>query len=76
MVFLPLSDLSISMHAGSEMDDGTHLRTKKQAILTEILRTGFVAGLFPVVQACDLWEGELSGFSVPFRSEHINVCRQ
>ena len=76
MVFLSLSDLSISMHAGSEMDDGTHLRTKKQAILTEILRTGFVAGLFPAVQACDLREEELSGFSVPFRSEHINVCRQ
>ena len=64
------------MCAGSEMDDGTHLRTKKQAILTEILQTRFVAGLFPAVQACDLWEEELSGFSVPFRSEHINVCRQ
>ncbi len=64
------------MCAGSEMDDGTHLQTKKQAILTEILRIGFVACLYPAVQACDLGEGELSGFSVPFRSEHINVYRQ
>ncbi len=47
MVFLSLSDLSISMRAGSEMDDGTHLRTKKQAILTEILQIGFVTGLLP-----------------------------
>ena len=76
MVFLSLSNLSISMRADSDKDDGTHLGTKKQAIFAEILRTGFVAGLFPAVQACDLREEELSGFSVPFRSEHINVCRQ
>ncbi len=76
MVFLSLSDLSISMCAGSDMDYGTHLQTKKQAIFTEILQIGFVAGLCPAVQALDLREGELSGFSVPFRSEHINVCRR
>ena len=47
MVFLSLSDLSISMHADSDKDDGTHLGTKKQAIFAEILRTGFAAGLLP-----------------------------
>ena len=47
MVFLSLSDLSISMCAGSDMDYGTHLRTRKQAIFTEILQIGFVTGLLP-----------------------------
>ena len=29
------------------MDHGTHLRTRKQAIFTEILQIGFVTGLLP-----------------------------
>ena len=49
MVFLSLLDLSISMHAGSDKDDGTHLGTKKQAIFVEILRTRVCGRLVAMV---------------------------
>ena len=47
VVFLSLSDLGISICAGSAYDDGAHLWTKKQAIFTEILQIGHVTGLLP-----------------------------
>ena len=47
MIFLSLSDLSLSACARGDEDDKAHLGSKKEAIFDEILRIGFVTGLLP-----------------------------
>ena len=47
MIFLSLSDLSMSMSACSDEDGNSHLGSQKEAILVKILRIGFATDLLP-----------------------------
>ncbi len=47
MIFLSLSDLSLSTCARGDEDDSAHLGSTKEAIFAEILRIGFATGLLP-----------------------------
>ena len=49
MIFLSLSDLSLSTCARGDEDDSAHLGSTKEAIFAEILRTGFATGLVAMV---------------------------
>ncbi len=47
MIFLSLSNLSLSTYAHGYEDDSAHLGSTKEAIFAEILHIGFATGLLP-----------------------------